>query len=107
MGTELFMTTSIKEYIKFRSIAYPDDNVDPSTDYKRVGIFVGHELFINRISLETQLGYYVYRPFDLDVAIYDRLGIKYYWTPKIYSGIAVKTHGFLAEATEFSVGVRL
>jgi hypothetical protein len=106
-GTELFMTTSIKEYIKFRSIAYPDDNIDPSTDYKRVGIFVGHELFINRVSLETQLGYYVYRPFDLDVAIYDRLGIKYYWTPKIYSGIAVKTHGFLAEATEFSVGVRL
>ncbi len=107
LGTELFMTTSIKEYIKFRSIAYPDDNIDANTDYKRVGIFVGHELFINRISLETQLGYYVYRPFDLDVSIYDRLGIKYYWTPKIYSGIAVKTHGFLAEATEFSVGVRL
>ena len=107
LGTELFMTTSIKEYIKYRSIAYPEDHVDSNTDYKRIGVFIGHELFINKISLETQLGYYVYRPFDLDVPIYDRLGMKYYWTPKIYSGIAVKTHGFLAEATEFSIGIRL
>ena len=106
-GTELFVTNSIKEYIKYRSIAYPGDNVDPNTDFKRIGVFIGHELFINRISLETQIGYYVYRPFDVDVAIYDRLGIKYYWTPKIYSGVGVKTHGFLAEATEFSIGVRL
>lgn len=107
LGTELFLTTSIKEYIRFRSVAYPEDNVAPDTDYKRIGIFIGHELFINRISLETQVGYYVYRPFNLDTPIYDRLGIKYYWTPKIYSGIGVKTHGFLAEATEFSIGVRL
>lgn len=107
LGTDLFITTSIKEYINYRSIAYPEDHLDSNTDYKRVGVFIGHELFINKISLETQLGYYVYRPFNMDTPIYDRLGMKYYWTPKIYSGIAVKTHGFLAEATEFSIGVRL
>jgi Lipid A 3-O-deacylase (PagL) len=107
VGTDFFITESIREYIKYRSIAYPDDHLDPNTDYKRIGLFIGHELFINRISLETQVGYYIYRPFESDKPIYDRLGMKYYWTPKIYSGIAVKTHGFLAEATEFSVGVRL
>lgn len=107
LGTELFMTTSIKEYIRYRSIAYPEDHLDPHADYKRIGLFIGHELFINRVSLETQVGYYIYRPFAQDSQIYDRLGIKYYWTPKIYSGLAVKTHGFLAEATEFSIGVRL
>ena len=36
--------------------AYPELNIDPNTDYKRVGVFVGHELFINRISLEAQAG---------------------------------------------------
>ena len=107
LGTDLFVTTSIKEYIRYRSIAYPYENLDANTDYKRVGVFIGHELFINKISLETQVGYYVYRPFDLDIPIYDRLGMKYYWTPKIYSGIGVKTHGFLAEAVEFGIGVRL
>ncbi len=107
LGTELFLTTSLKEYIHYRSIAFPDDHLAYNTDYKRVGVFIGHELFINRISLETQIGVYVYRPYNLDIPIYDRLGMKYYITDKIFTGIAVKTHGFLAEATEFTFGVRL
>ncbi|WP_309641052.1 acyloxyacyl hydrolase [Flavobacterium sp.] len=107
LGTDLFATTSIKEYIRYRSIAYPDDHLDPDTDYKRVGVFIGHELFINRISIETQVGYYVYRPFKLDIPIYDRLGLKYYWYKNVYSNLAVKTHGFLAEAIELGIGIRI
>ena len=68
---------------------------------------MGHELFINRISLETQIGYYVYKPFKSDAALYDRLGMKYYFSKKLYSELAIKTHGFLAEALEFGIGVRL
>lgn len=107
LGTELFVTQSLKEYIKYKSVAFPEEHLDPNTDYKRVGVFIGHELFINRISLEVQLGYYVYRPFKLDIPIYDRLGMKYYLTKNIFTGLSVKTHGFLAEAMEFAVGVRL
>jgi len=106
-GTELFLTKSIIDFIKYQSVAYPELNLDPNTDYKRVGIFVGHELFINRISLETQIGYYVYKPFKYDTAFYDRLGMKYYISNKLYTELAIKTHGFLAEALEFGVGVRL
>lgn len=106
-GAELFMTTSDKEYIRFRAIAYPDDAIDLDTDYKRVGIFIGHELFINRISIETQFGYYIYDPAKLDIEVYDRVGLKYYVTKKIFGGISVKTHGFLAEALELAIGVRL
>lgn len=107
LGTELFLTLSNKEYIKYRSIAYPEDNVDINTDYKRVGLFVGHELFINRISIEAQLGYYIYRPFKSDLPYYDRLGMKYYITKNIFTGASVKTHGFFAEAMEFVIGVRI
>jgi hypothetical protein len=106
-GTELFLTKSSIDFIKYQSVAYPELNLDPNTDYKRVGIFVGHELFINRISLETQIGYYVYKPFKSDAALYDRLGMKYYFSKKLYSELAIKTHGFLAEALEFGIGVRL
>lgn len=106
-GTELFLTTSNKEYIKFKSIAYPEEPINADTDYKRVGIFIGHELFINRVSIEAQLGWYAYNPSKLDIDFYDRLGLKYYITKKIYGALAVKTHGFLAEALEFGVGVRL
>lgn len=107
LGTELFLTKSIQEYIKYYSVAYPEQNISPNTDYKRVGIFVGHELMINRISLETQIGYYVYEPFKKDTPIYDRLGIKYYFTKKLFGGFTIKTHLFLAEALEFGIGYRI
>lgn len=107
LGLDFFATTSIQEYINYRSIAYPEEHLDPDTDYRRLGLFIGHELFINRISIETQVGYYVYRPFNFDVRYYDRVGLKYYWSPVFYSSVAVKTHGFLAEAIEYGIGIRL
>ena len=107
LGTELFLTNSIKDYIKYKSNAYPELNIDPNTDFKRVGLFVGYELFVNKISLEAQVGYYVYRPFIDDIAVYDRIGFKYHFNPKIFTSFSVKTHMFFAEALEFGVGVRL
>lgn len=106
-GSELFLTTFFKDFIKYQSVAYPDKNIDPNTDYKRIGVFVGHELFVNRISLEAQIGYYVYEPYKHDIPVYDRVGMKYYFTPKIFGGFTIKTHLFLAEALEFGIGVRL
>ncbi|KAB1153767.1 acyloxyacyl hydrolase [Flavobacterium luteum] len=107
VGTELFLTTSIKEYIRFRSISFPEYQVNSSTDFKRVGVFVGHELFVNKISLEGQIGYYIYRPFKDGAPIYDRVGMKYYFSKKVFTGVSLVTHGFLAEAMEFVIGVRL
>ena len=107
LGTELFLTQYLKDYIKYRSVAYPNENVDPNTDYKRVGVFVGHELFVNRFSIEAQIGYYVYSPYQNDISIYNRIGMKYYITKNIFTGFTIKTHLFLAEALEFAVGVRL
>lgn len=107
LGTELFLTKSIEEYIRYYSIAYPEQNISADTDYKRVGIFIGHELLINRISLEAQVGYYVYEPFKKDIPVYDRVGIKYYFSKKVFGGFTIKTHMFLAEALEFGIGYRI
>ena len=107
LGTELFLTEYFRDYIKYRSVAYPEENIDPNTDYKRVGVFVGHELFVNRFSIETQMGYYVYEPYKNDISVYNRVGVKYYFTKKLFAGFTIKTHLFLAEALEFGVGVRI
>lgn len=107
LGTELFLTKSIQEYIKYYSGAYPDENVSTNTDYRRIGIFVGHELLINRFSLEAQVGVYAYQPFKKDIPIYDRVGLKYYITDKFFGGFTIKTHLFLAEALEFGIGYRI
>jgi len=108
LGTELFLTQSLKEYIAYRAIAFPElEPIDPDTDYKRVSVFAGHELFINKLSIETQLGIYVYKQFREEMDIYQRLGLKYYITPKLFTGVALKSHGAKAEAIEWGIGVRL
>lgn len=107
LGTELFLTESFRDYISYRANAYPELNIDPNVDYKRVGVFIGHELFVNRISLEAQLGFYVYDPLKNEIPIYDRVGMKYYINKKMFAGFTIKTHMFLAEALEFGLGVRL
>ena len=57
---------------------------------------------------KDHFGYFVNgQPFKYDSSFYDRVGMKYYVSPKIFSGISLVTHGFLAEALEFIVGVRL
>ena len=87
---------------------YPDrEYVDPNTDYKRIGIFAGHELFINRLSVEVHLGYYVYKPFKYESDVYQRVGAKYYLTKNIFAALALKAHGARAEAIEAGIGVRI
>src|SRR5690606_34348942 len=104
---ELFLTKSIEEYIKYYSVAYPEEGIDANTDYRRVGIFIGHELIINRVSIEAQLGYYAYQPFKKDIAIYDRVGMKYRFSDKFFGVLSLKTHLFLAEALEDGIGYRI
>lgn len=108
LGTDVFFSLYLKEYIRYMSVAYPDrPYLDPNTDYKRIGIFLGHELFINRLSVETQLGVYVYKPYDYESDLYQRLGMKYYFTKNLFAGIALKTHGGRAEAIEAGIGARI
>ena len=85
----------------------PADNIDPDTDYKRVGLFVGHELFINKLSLVTQFGYYVYYPFDFEGRTYQRIGLKRYFGDRWFGALTLKSHAAKAEALEFGIGVRL
>jgi hypothetical protein len=108
LGSDVFISQYLKEYIKFYSVAYPErPYVDPNTDYKRVSIFAGHELFINRLSVETQLGYYIYKPFRYEIDLYQRVGAKYYLGKKMFAAVSLKAHGARAEAIEFGIGARL
>ena len=107
LGVDAFFSKFLEELIYYRSVAYPDENIDPDTDYKRVGIFAGHELFINKMSIVTQFGYYVYYPFDFEGRTYQRIGLKRYFGDKIFAALTLKTHAAKAEAVEFGVGIRL
>lgn len=107
VGTDVFFSNFLKELIRFQSISFPELNVDEDTDFKRVGLFLGHELFINKMSIVTQLGYYVYYPFDFEGRVYNRIGLKRYFGDKVFGAITLKSHGAAAEAVEFGIGIRL
>ncbi len=107
LGTDVFLSNFLKEYIYYRSVSFPEEPTSGNEDYKRVGLFVGHELFVNRISLVTQLGYYVYYPFDFEGRTYIRVGLKRYFGDKWFGALSLKAHAAKAEAVEFGVGVRL
>ncbi|NRD21325.1 acyloxyacyl hydrolase [Winogradskyella eckloniae] len=106
-GTDVFFSNFLKELIYYRSIAFPEDEVSGDEDYKRVGVFLGHELFINRLSVISQLGYYVYYPYDFEGRTYIRVGLKRYFGQKIFGAVTLKSHGAKAEAVEFGLGIRL
>ena len=107
LGADLFFSNFLKELIKYKSIAFPELNVKEDDDYKRVGVFVGHELYINKMSFVSQLGYYVYYPFDFEGRTYFRVGLKRYFSDKVFGAITLKSHGAKAEAVEFGIGIRL
>lgn len=107
LGTDVFFSNFLKEFIYYRSVAFPDDELTGNEDHKRVGVFAGHELFINKTSLITQLGYYVYHPFDFEGRVYTRLGLKRYFAKNWFAAMSLKSHGAKAEGVEFGIGVRL
>jgi hypothetical protein len=106
-GVDMFFGTFLKELIKLQAASFPELGVSGNEDWKRVGIFVGHELRFNKIAFVAHLGYYVYWPYEFENRVYNRLGLKRYFTENIFTAITVHAHGAKAEAVEFGIGYRL
>lgn len=102
VGLEGFANKSIESEIKHSFI---EEIV--GTDYRRLGVMVGHQLIINRLTVITQLGYYVYKPYYPESRIYKRVGLGYYFTDNLFVSWTLKTHFAVAEVIEYSIGFRL
>lgn len=107
-GVDFFFMKFLDEYIRYRSIAFPDDRLSGDEDYKQIGVFVGHELLFHKTAFVSQLGYYVYYPYDFEGRVYNRLGLKRYLVKdQFFATIAVKSIWAKAEAIEFGIGMRI
>ncbi len=110
-GADVFFSKFLKNEIEYLAAAFPIRKfpsrlVSGDEDYKRVGLFFGHDLHINKFAVVTQLGYYVYYPYDFEGRIYQRIGLKYFINKKLFAVITLKNHGAKAEAIEFGMGYR-
>src|SRR5699024_1421841 len=50
LGSEVFFSRMLKEFIRYRSIAFPEDHLSGHESSTRVGVFGGYELNINKFS---------------------------------------------------------
>lgn len=107
LGVDAFFSKFLQNEIEFLSVAFPQFGVTEDQDWKRVGVFVGHELRFNKMAFLTHIGYYAYYPYDFEGRFYQRIGAKRFFGKKYFGTIALKTHFAKAEAIEFGVGIRL
>ncbi|WKW47446.1 acyloxyacyl hydrolase [Myroides sp. JBRI-B21084] len=107
LGVDVFLSNSLKELIPFLATSFPEENMKKDTDWKRVGVFVGYEWYLNKLTAEGNVGYYVHDEYKKNGSLYQRLGLRYYITPAIYGSMALKTHFAKAEAFEVGVGYKL
>lgn len=107
LGIDLFASMMIKHEIEMMAISFPEKGISANTDYKKVGVFAGYELFVNRLSFEGQLGMYIHDEYKAHTLLYQHLGLKYYVHKNLFLGMGLKTHFSKAEAMDFSVGFRL
>ncbi len=101
-GIDYFNAAFLKNHIK--NINSSEGKNYNENNYKRVGIFIGHELTQNNFSFISQIGYTIYYPFPYVSRIYERFGFKYKLSTHLFSEITMKVNLFRAEALEFGIG---
>lgn len=105
-GADLFLSPFLKDEIELESIALPQYNTSGDEDWRRVGVFIGHELHFNKNAFVSQFGYYAYYDYDFEGRVYFRGGLKRYFSKHVFGAITLKSHGAKAEAVEFGIGIR-
>lgn len=76
-------------------------------DVKKAGVYVGHELLFGRLAVVSQLGCYVYNPYKSNKFYYERIGLKYHFTDRLFGNVDLKVHGAAADVIEWRIGVKL
>jgi hypothetical protein len=87
-----------------------DPRVKPGTepDIRRVAFQLGHELNLGKLAFGSQLGYYFYRPYKADAALYQRLETRYYLHRFVFIAAGLKLHDVIkADLIEYRLGVRI
>jgi len=108
VGADVFFADFLIDLMRYEAIAFPDRGVTGDEDYRRIGVFVGHELRLNQLAFVSQVGKYVYREYEFENSTYNRLGLKrYFYEDRIFVALTLKAHFAKAEAIEFGLGVRI
>lgn len=79
----------------------------PTVDVQKAGAVIGHELLLGRLAFDWHLGLYLYQPYKSATWYYERIGLKYCFTPHVFGAVDLKVHRGAADVIEWKVGMRL
>lgn len=102
IGLEGFANKSIQSEIEN---SFDEEVI--GTDYRRVGFIFGHQLVVNRLTVVSQIGVYLYKPYFPKDRFYQRVGFNYNFTDNLFGSVTLKTHFAVAEVIEYGIGYRL
>ncbi|SFS46273.1 acyloxyacyl hydrolase [Lutibacter maritimus] len=103
-GVDFFDSKFLKDHIEY--INTTENKLYNKNDYRRAGIFVGHELTQNKFSFISQIGYTFYTHYTYVSKVYERFGFKHQLNNHLFSEISLKVNLFRAEALEFGIGYK-
>lgn len=98
MGLVFFNSKSIKDLAKYQAINDVENVNNIPKDHKQLAFSVGHELYFNKISFASNIGFYLYRPFKDKPPFFENISfIRYFNKGKSSLRLNLKTHYFEAE----------
>jgi hypothetical protein len=74
-------------------------------DHRYAAFLLGHDLILGRFIFSTELGVYVYSPFQRKDEVYQRYGLTYFVSKSVFFGLNIKAHGHVADFMDFRTGI--
>jgi len=100
IGLDLIYDESVKY-----ALEQEGEEVENNKETIKMGLNIGHEFMLDKLSLYFALGYYVYSIDTTKGKVYDKIGVNYAITRNLMIGVALSAH--YAQADYLSVGIGL
>ena len=98
IGMELVRDGAIKE---------KQERSGSNDSYFSWSLIGGHEFLLGKFIFSQQLGVYLFKGFDTSDPVYQRYGLTYHFTKKLFLGANLKVHRHVADFLDFRLGVTL
>ena len=79
---------------------------DNDVEFVRPGIHISHDLVIDRLSVVTQMGVYLYSKYKGDGMIYHRVAMRYLLYRGLFFNFSIKSHWANADNIEWGFGYK-
>ncbi len=90
-----------------KSLLVTDEDGVNGADIRRLGLFAGHELLLDKLGVVLGAGRYVYDKTKHDANVYIKGGLRYHFCKHILVGMYLKTHYGQADCLEWTLGAKI